>query len=253
MPTPSRATKPTQMKDTLRANLFIPALLLAVGIALAGFFVGRTLFNAKVGINTAEAKGLSERRVTADTASWSVSFSVVGKSREDVPNLYQQAEANQQAIAKILTDGGLTSDEIEFGIIDYSVRDFRDVTNLLVDQDHTLTGSVRIETTNVDLIKPLRISVNQLVARGMDITNSSPSYHFTGLNEIKPDMLKEAARNARIAATEFAENAGAKVGRIRHARQGAFIIVDVGQSHGDTRSLEKDVRVVTTIEFYLTD
>ena len=241
------------MKDSFRATQIIPALLLAAGIALAGFFIGKTLFNARVGINTAESKGLSERRVTADSASWSISFSVSGKSREDVPALYRQTETNQQAIAKILTDGGLTSEEIEFGIIDYSVRDFRDENNQLVDQNHTLTGSVSVETKNVDLIKPLRVSVNQLVAQGMDITNRAPSYHFTGLNEIKPDMLKEAARNARIAATEFAENAGAKVGRIRHARQGAFIIVDVGQSHGDTRSLEKDVRVVTTIEFYLTD
>ena len=241
------------MKDFFRASQIIPALLIAAGIALAGFFIGKTLFNAKVGINTAEAKGLSERRVIADSASWSISFSVSGKSRQDVPALYQQAETNQKAISKILTDGGLDEKEIEFGIIDYSVRDFRDDDNQLVDQNHTLTSSVRVETDKVALIKKLRTSVNQLVAQGMDITNRAPSYRFTGLNNIKPDMLKEAARNARIAATEFAENAGAKVGRIRHARQGAFIIVDVGQNHGDTRSLEKDVRVVTTIEFYLTD
>ena len=241
------------MKDLFRASHIIPALLLAAGTSLAGYFIGKTLFNAKVGINTAEAKGLSERRVTADAASWSISFSVSGKSKQEIPQLYRQAEDNQKAIATILTNGGLDEDEIEFGIIDYSVRDFRDEDNQLVDQNHTLTGSVSVETDKVALIKQLRTSVNQLVAQGMDITNRAPSYHFTGLNEIKPDMLREAARNARIAATEFAENAGAKVGRIRHARQGAFIIVDVGQSHGDTRSLEKDVRVVTTIEFYLTD
>ena len=241
------------MKDFFRASQIIPALLLAAGIALAGFFIGKTLFNAKVGINTAEAKGLSERRVMADSASWSISFSISGKSRADVPGLYQQTEANQQKISQILTDGGLSSEEIEFGIIDYSVVDYRDSFKKLVDQDHVLTGSVSVETNKVDLIKKLRMSVNQLVAQGMDITNRAPSYHFTGLNDIKPAMLKEAARNARIAATEFAENAGANVGRIRHARQGAFLIVDVGQSHGDTRSLEKDVRVVTTIEFYLTD
>lgn len=241
------------MKEFFRASQILPALLIAIGISLAGYFVGKTLFNAKVAINTAEAKGLSERRVTADSASWSVSFSVTGQTREDVPRLYQEAEGAQNSIAQILTAGGLTADEIEFGIIDYSVRDYRDENNQLVDQNHYLTGSVSVQTNKVALIKSLRTSVNQLVAQGMDITNRAPSYHFTGLNDIKPDMLKEAARNARIAATEFAENAGAKVGRIRHARQGAFIIVDVGQSHGDTKSLEKDVRVVTTIEFYLTD
>ena len=241
------------MKNFFRSSQIIPSLLLALGISLAGYFIGKTLFNAKVGINTAEAKGLSERRVTADSATWSISFSVAGKSREDVERLYREAEENQKAIAKILTDGGLDAEEIEFGIIDYSVRDYRDDDNQLVDQSHSLSSSVLVETDKVNLIKKLRISINQLVAQGMDLTNRAPNFHFNGLNEIKPDMLKEAARNARIAATEFAENAGAKVGRIRHARQGAFIIVDVGQNHGDTKSLEKDVRVVTTIEFYLTD
>ena len=66
-------------------------------------------------------------------------------------------------------------------------------------------------------------------------------------------MLKEAARNAKIAANEFAENAGVEVGRIRSARQGAFFVKDVGAGGGDTKKLEKEVLVVTTVEFYLTD
>lgn len=65
-------------------------------------------------------------------------------------------------------------------------------------------------------------------------------------------MLKEVARNAHIAATKFTENAGAKVSRIRHPRQEALLIIEVGQNHGDTRNLEKNVRMVTTIEFTLT-
>lgn len=52
-------------------------------------------------------------------------------------------------------------------------------------------------------------------------------------------MLKEVARNAHIAATKFTENAGAKVSRIRHPRQEALLIIEVGQNHGDTRNLEK--------------
>ena len=66
-------------------------------------------------------------------------------------------------------------------------------------------------------------------------------------------MLSEATRNARIAANEFAKNAGVKVGRIRSAYQGGFSIRDVGDDYSDTGKIEKNVRVVTTIEFYLTD
>ena len=86
----------------------------------------------------------------------------------------------------------------------------------------------------------------------MDVRNNSPAYYFTGLNDIKPEMLQEATTNARIAANEFAANAGVQVGGIRNARQGGFIIRDVGENYGDTAKIEKDVRVVTTITFYLT-
>ncbi len=66
-------------------------------------------------------------------------------------------------------------------------------------------------------------------------------------------MVKEATTNARIAANEFAENAGVEVGGIKSAQQGGFLIRDVGEEYGDTKSIEKEVRVVTTITFYLTD
>ncbi|MEM9622794.1 MAG: SIMPL domain-containing protein, partial [Pseudomonadota bacterium] len=70
---------------------------------------------------------------------------------------------------------------------------------------------------------------------------------------IKPSMLKEATKNARLAANEFAANAGVQVGGIRDARQGGFIVRDVGEDYSDTAKIDKDVRVVTTITFYLTD
>lgn len=54
-------------------------------------------------------------------------------------------------------------------------------------------------------------------------------------------------------ANEFAVNAGVKVGGIRNARQGGFVIRDVGEGYGDTKKVDKDVRVVTNVTFLLTD
>jgi uncharacterized protein len=50
----------------------------------------------------------------------------------------------------------------------------------------------------------------------------SLAYKFTGLNSIKPDMITEATRNARVAADRFASDSGSKVGAIRQANQGVF-------------------------------
>ena len=71
------------MKNQLASALILPALLLAIGITAAGYFISRIHYNAKIAINTAEAKGLAERRVPADRANWSIGHSVTGASRDD--------------------------------------------------------------------------------------------------------------------------------------------------------------------------
>ena len=58
------------------AGLIFLGIFLASGIAAAGYFVGQTMYNAKVALNTAEVKGLAERRVQADRANWTVQFTV---------------------------------------------------------------------------------------------------------------------------------------------------------------------------------
>ena len=241
------------MNNDKNGGLFFLGIFVAVGLALGGYFVSKTLYNAKVALNTAEAKGLAERRVVSDRANWKIIFTVTGASREEIPSLYKQAEQHQQTIISLLKDNGFDDSEIEVGILDYNYQEFRDDKQKLVDQTHALVGDISVETTKVTQISKVRASVNKLIAQGINIQNQAPSYHFTKLNEIKPDMLREATKNARLAANEFAENAGVKVGGIRNALQGNFFVRDAGEEYGDTAKIDKDVRVVTTITFYLTE
>lgn len=227
-------------------------LTLSLGITGSGYFIGQTMYNAKVAINTAEAKGLAERRVQADLAYWRIDYTVTGKYKSEIPKLYKKSEAAQKTIIKLLMENNVAESEIKPGVIDYSSREFRNEDQKLMAEKHHLTGSISVETTNVQLISKVRAKLNKLIAQGLDIKNNAPKYYFTKLNKIKPEMLKDATKNARIAANEFASNAGVQVGGIRSARQGGFIIRDVGENYGDTKKIEKEVRVVTNITFYLT-
>ncbi|MEZ5557800.1 MAG: hypothetical protein R3E86_04550 [Pseudomonadales bacterium] len=74
-------------------------------------------------------------------------------------------------------------------------------------------------------------------------------YLFNGLNEIKPAMIEEATRNAREVAQKFAEDSRSRLGKIRSARQGQFSIEDRDSNNPHI----KKVRVVSTLEYYLTD
>ncbi len=234
-------------------SLILVALILSIGIAACGYFASQTLYNAKVAVNTAQAKGLAERSVTADQADWTIGFAVSGKTKSEIPTLYGQAETQQQQILEILKKAGFSDKEIRADILSYSMREYRDENQNLVDETHRLGGSISVSTHRVELINPARAEVNKLLAQGLDISDYPPRYNFTGINQIKPAMLKEAAQNARIAATEFAQNAGAKVGKIRSAYQGGFMVEDAGSGSGNSSSITKEVRVVTTIDFYLND
>lgn len=236
-----------------KVELLIGALLLSLGIAIAGFFISNTLYNAKVALNTADVKGLAERRVEADKAYWSIQYTVTGNNQSDIPELYKASESDQGKIIALLKDSGFGDAEIIPGVIDYVRQEFRDEDQKLVEEKHKLVGEIEVQTDKVRLVSEVRSKLNKLIAQGLDVRNNAPAYHFTKLNEIKPEMLKEATKNARLAANEFAENAGVKVGGIRSARQGGFVIRDVGQNYGDTAKIEKDVRVVTNVTFFLTD
>lgn len=236
-----------------RNDITVSALLLAVGIAVAGYFISETLYKSKVALNTADVKGLAERRVEADRAFWTIQYTVSGNSQAEIPTLYEESEVDQGKIVALLKASGFTDDEIKPGVIDYIKQEFRDDDQNLVEEKHLLVGAIEVQTSKVQLVSTGRSKLNTLVAQGLDLRNNAPAYHFTQLNAIKPAMLKDATTNARIAANEFATNAGVKVGGIRSARQGGFVIRDVGEDYGDTKKMEKDVRVVTNVTFFLTD
>jgi len=234
-------------------GLITAALLLGLGIAAAGFFISETLYKSRVALNTAVVKGLAERKVQADTAFWSIKYTVTADDNADIAALYKESEADQKVIITLLTQSGFSEDEIKPGIINYFKKEFRDENQKLVDEKHFLVGEIGVQTAQVQLVAAGRSKLNTLIAQGVDINNNAPSYHFTKLNDIKPAMLKEATTNARLAANEFAINAGVKVGGIRSATQGGFVIRDIGNNYGDTKKIEKNVRVVTNVTFFLTD
>ena len=236
-----------------KLDIISGALLLAIGIAMAGYFVSETLYKSKVALNTAVVKGLAERRVEADKAYWLIQYTVAGNNKSEIPKLYEDSELDQKKIISLLKSSGFVDDEIIPGVINYVKKEFRDENQKLVDEKYFLVGEIEVQTSKVQLVSEGRAKLNTLIAQGLDLRNNAPAYYFTKLNEIKPAMLKEATKNARLAANEFATNAGVKVGGIRSARQGGFVIRDVGQNYGDTKKIEKDVRVVTNITFFLTD
>src|SRR4030095_9497187 len=93
--------------------------------------------------------------------------------------------------------------------------------------------SITVHTKKIDKTAELSGRIEELVKAGVVLNRaSSVSYHFTGVNQIKPEMLAEATKNARAAAAQFAADSGATVGRIFRASQGALSLASLEGSSG---------------------
>lgn len=112
--------------------------------------------------------------------------------------------------------------------------------------------TVTLRSPRVAAVKEALQRSGELIREGVALMRSyeyNTTFLYTSLDEIKPQMIAEATKDARKAAEQFARDSGSSVGAIRNAQQGYFDIQD-----RDAFSPEiKKVRVVTTIQYFLAE
>ena len=110
---------------------------------------------------------------------------------------------------------------------------------------------VTVSSGNVDKVRELILKQGDLIKKGIALNGNDYEhqiqYDFNGLNELKPQMVEVATRNAREVAQKFADDSGSKLGKIQTASQGQFSIYD----RDSNTPWIKNVRVVTTVTYYL--
>jgi len=85
---------------------------------------------------------------------------------------------------------------------------------------------------------------------------ANPRFVVSAFNDLRPQLLAEATKNAREMAQQFAADSGARVGSIRSANQGQIQIFgtdgnDESGAFSPTSTVQKKIRVVSTFEFAL--
>ncbi len=232
----------------------VAVLILSLSLAYTGMAVRDGLENFKSFDRTVTMKGLAERNVEADLAIWPMAYTETGN---DLNTLQEKMEAHGQTIQSFLKKHGLTDNEIELQQVqvqDLLAQSYRQ--NGGTNNRYIVTQSYLVRTQNTDAVDKAAKNIGTLIKQGVVFSsNTAPTYLFTKLNEIKPDMIAEATRNAREAARQFADNSGSEVGDIKHASQGIFQILPRDQTYvvSQAQQRNKKVRVVSTIRFYLED
>lgn len=223
---------------------FFAALVLAVGVALSGLFIYMGIHQIAYHDRAVTVKGLSTRDVQADYVVWPLEFSVSGN---DLVALHQQVQNVNQTVRAFFMEKGFTAEELTAG--NSSVEDAWNYNyEHLPANRYTIRASVIITTSNVNLVLQNQGCQSELLAKGVILNsyNWNTKYEYNGLNDLKPEMIEEATKNARAVAQKFADDAQCSLGSIRNASQGQFSI-----EADDYQPWIKHIRVVTTVDYYL--
>ena len=246
-----------KMSEKFKNLSIIWVVVLAFGVAMGGFFIGNGMYKS-LARRTVTVKGLAEMDVVADTAVWNIKFNRVGG---DLAKVQASIDDDTKKTREFLIENGFRDDEIQN--LRVTVRDkfagYSDAQRQ--DQEsgdrYVIETGVMVRSNSVNLVDSVSRKMGELVRQGVTVSEdyAGPVYVFNGLNNIKIKMIELATKNATAAGEQFAKDANAKLGKIQSANQGVFSITARDQteawSDNEKQAINKRIRVVTTITFYL--
>lgn len=233
----------------MNLKALLPAALIAAGLIGLGLCIKAGIDNFSDRDRVVTVRGLCEKEVEANLVTWPIVTKEMGN---DLPQMYNKIQSTNEAILSFLKANGITEQEIS--VNPPSVEDRQ--ANMY---DNSVEIRWRYRVTNVIVVTSSKVKqVNELIRKQPELMRQGiavvagdyeyrTTYEYTDLNTIKPEMIAEATKNAREAANKFADDSGSSLGRIKTASQGQFSISDRDQY----TPYIKNVRVVTSIEYYL--
>ncbi|MGM7449585.1 SIMPL domain-containing protein [Idiomarina sp. ST20R2A10] len=232
-------------------NTLILGISLIISSVVIGLIGSNAVLEHKSMERSVTVKGLSEREYLADTVIWPIQFTAASN---DLSEIYETMEASNEKVIAFLREKGIETDEISSSapsITDKSAQRYG--SSQPAEFRYTATQAITVYSNKVEEVRSVMGDLAELGKEGIVLSSddyqAQPEYLFTRLNEVKPEMIEEATKKAREVAEKFATDSNSQLGKIKQARQGQFSI-----SARDRHNPHlKNVRVVSTIEYYLSD
>jgi hypothetical protein len=248
------------MNNKPESRSIILSFSILLGLFLLGLFIfkGLKTFSDKDRVVT--VKGLAEMNMTAISAAIALDFSNSGDNLQDI---IRKTESKKTAIVTYLTSMGYDKNDITInntGVTDrqtYYETQWQNNQPVQVKIDrYTITQSLTVQSKDVKITEDKAAQIKlDLVSK--DLTcDLRTDYTFPDLNSIKPELIAESTKNARIAGEQFANDSQAKLGKIKTASQGQITIAGKYYYDEEAGDIPKEpfiqkARVVSTIVFFL--
>lgn len=206
-------------------------------IAIAGITILSNAYKYKYKVNESiTVTGLAEKNFSSDEIVWSGYYT---RNNMELKSAYALIKSDEGKIRKYLQEKGIKDTEMVFSSVsinkEYDTKyDANGRMTGTVFTGFSLSQSVTVDSKEIDKVERISREVTELIEDGIEFNSQSPNYYYTKLSELKLDLLKEAASDARQRAEIIATNSGGSLGSVRKSNMGVFQIT--GQNSNEDYS-----------------
>ncbi|MDR0832664.1 MAG: SIMPL domain-containing protein [Candidatus Symbiothrix sp.] len=239
-------------------QIAIAGACVALGLIILGIFINKGLQSFSNKERVVTVKGLAEKEIKATSAGVYIYYNFSG---DDPKVLVEKINNRTAELSAYLKSKGFNTPEIgELNLFDsktyYETRWVQGHEVQVKKDRYTASKQQTIVVKEVEKAEKTSNQLNiDLINKGLT-ADVSANYKFPELNEIKPALIAESTKNARIAGEQFAEDSQSRLGKIKTASQGQISLVghydEEGSAPPAAPYLQK-ARVVSTIVFFLED
>ncbi len=233
-------------------------LIIALAVIIA-FFIAASAYKQRFrSAETISVTGLAEKDFVSDQIVWKGSFS---RQAFELRSAYASLKEDEVEIKRYLNGAGIPDSSIVFSSIDvqrsYDTRyDENGRMTGNVFNGYILTGRVTVDSRNIAAVEKLSREITGLLEKGIELNSQPPSYYYSRLNELKIDLLANAAVDAKLRAETIAKNSDVGLGNLKKANMGVFQITGKNSnedySYGgvfNTSSKEKTASITLRVEY----
>lgn len=203
----------------------LPAILFSAAIIISSFLLGRAYVERTRSAGTISVTGMGSKDFASDLIVWSGRFS---RENPQLQQAYASLEKDKEVAQEYLRSKGIADKDIVFSAVETIERTrplYRNGEYVGAEfMGYQLIQSIQIESKDVEAIEELSRSITELLNKGVTFYSDAPRYYFTGMADLKIEMIAKATEDARIRAENIAQNSGGKLGDLKSAKMGVFQI-----------------------------
>ena len=197
--------------------------------------------------------GSAKVDATADNAVWTLSVQNTGKTPATAVT---GIDSGIESLRKYLLDGGISADQLTLGpVSSYPTEEYVNGNPTGRILNYRANREITVRTKDVKLVSKLSQNIGTVLREGVNVSNYGPQYYVSTLSKIRPELLKEATKDAKSRADAMTQAVGGKAGAITSVKAGPIQVTtpdstmtsDMGMY--DTSTIDKTVTATVTVTF----